>query len=214
MNPTLDKLYNVIALGQLSPPLAECFDCFSISIGGFVGKSFWVQSTKSRMPRLPQELFSHQVDWTWLFVNDSEISAPAIVDVISLSRQLSPIHIHSFLDGANQDTEDLSEWPVDLLHANQRMVMTRYTELSFNSLQLFHALIPHNERAKSSAGQRRGEIHEVDPLYKEAQKILQQNGQPSISLVQRSLKISYTHAAALVAAFKDEISSRRPSELP
>lgn len=44
-----------------------------------------------------------------------------------------------------------------------------------------------------------------DPLYEEAKQVVIQSGKPSISRIQRCLRIGYNHAARLLEAMEGEV---------
>lgn len=49
------------------------------------------------------------------------------------------------------------------------------------------------------------ETRENDPLYEQAKQIVVQSGVPSISRIQRHLRIGYNHAARLLEAMEGEV---------
>lgn len=49
------------------------------------------------------------------------------------------------------------------------------------------------------------ETRENDPLYEQAKRIVAQSGVPSISRIQRHLRIGYNHAARLLEAMEGEV---------
>lgn len=196
--------HNVIIVGKLSAPLDANLDEFSVSTAQARSVVHQISDTGTALEHLPDVLFQHSVDWTWLFVNASDVYTPAVSSVVALASKLSPLYIHCYNDLPFLGSDDALEVPDSWQKHGMQVFFCNYDDTAFHVKSLFHA-ITHTAPSTPNVIPSDCEIDPQDPRYLAACDIVRAAGQNSISLVQRTLHISYSYAAALVRAMGKDL---------
>lgn len=204
MNATHITRHAVVTYGQHSVALTNAFD-------SFLSGSDSVRVTRSVLSGsggtescLSLSLSSTPTDYFWIFINESQFRHPEVIELIRNVRQCAPAFLHCFCDGDPQD--DVPDaWPVgippDGVHG---IMLTYYTNETFHALDVFRSFTERRPSGEARSVRFGEDARENDPYYPLARALVLDHQRLSTALVQRSLKIGYSHAHRLIDAMRTD----------
>lgn len=212
MSPQQPKRCQVITLGPLNPPLAEALEQFPICNDYYLVENKWIKEEDFKSENKPEPSFRKTVDYVKIFINESVMFDPNVLESISHYSQLSFVHLYCCCDDLDQETWDLDAWP-DGWSPNigpGGIIIEPYTAKQFNSLKKQMPFLPMPE--KIPVPEYYGQVaRDKDPFYAQARAVVLQQRRRSISLITRHCRIGYRHATRLLEAMEDDIQSASES---
>lgn len=202
--------FSVIAVGAMSRPLRRHFDSICQGSHAVVVRSRCISDANAMPEDFPTAFLDDVPDYTWLFINESEIAAPAVMEVIALASGKSPVMIDCYTGGNDgghaSDADWPTSWPPRL--GPHRMTFARYSDSEEDCFdRLDHFSGKSAREGKPVYFGRDARMN--DPLYAEARAVVLREKRASISLVQRHLHIGYFHAIRLLDAMEGDILARK-----
>jgi DNA segregation ATPase FtsK/SpoIIIE-like protein len=209
MHDNPQQLHNFIASGHMNDVLASTFPSFAANTTGLSTRSIWLPALAEPVWEWPSVLFQHNVAFNWLFLNASDLRSQRARQLIALAQDIAPIMTFCYRRERDMEADELAA----LLEARSKkggrgMILSCYTESTFGALQVFRAFLPKvvDETNSPTWSPEAACVH--DPCYGLARELILSSGTVSLSLVQRTLKLSYTHASKLISAMVGDILDR------
>jgi DNA segregation ATPase FtsK/SpoIIIE-like protein len=205
------KLHNVIAIGEMSPPLAKQFGRFEVLNAYAESRLTRLGTTLSGQP-FSLALQDDAENYAWLFTNHRNIGSPVLADMLVKARETSATFLHVYCE-SDADARALAAWaPPVTAGANFNLMLAPYRADDFHALDLFLACTKERPAPALRAVRTSADIRAKDPLYPPARRLVLDHGILSLSLIQRSLHIGYSRAAQLLQAVKADLEGGfRPS---
>lgn len=204
--------HNMIVLGETSPPLAAVFERMQFSSDYMISRNERIEAVNEAVFEWPPTLFSECVAYTWVFFNDQDLESRAVRDILDLSSKISRTMLFSYVGHCRQESDACEGWPaLYSTECSYPVFICRYTDEKFRALEIFQSFVQTaRARAEKLPEYTGAEAREKDPLYQDARRIVLGMQRPSISLIQRHLRIGYNRASRLLDAMDGDIVSRDP----
>jgi hypothetical protein len=200
------KLHNVIAIGQMSPPLAGQFKRFKV-LNAYAESRCTRLSTRPADQPFSMALQGGVETYAWIFANHRDIGGPVLADVLFKARETSATFLHVYCE-SNIDAGSVGAWvPPSTASTSFGVMLAPYLKDHFYALDLFLACTKERPAVALREKRSSAKVRAEDPLYPFARRLVLDHDILSLSLIQRSLHIGYSHAAELLEAVKVDIET-------
>lgn len=191
-------------LAESSPPASPAArDQFLANAKNLCGKAFWLRNAELSREDLSPALVAHDVDFIWMFINASEMQAPAVLEVMSSATRTAIVLLFCYPDDRTEIAAEPCTLPAQWSSSPRLIVCHPYAE-SLRMLRYLQLAVRTRTARPIYQGK---EAREKDEYYARARSIVLAQQRISISLVQRHCRIGYTHAARLIDAMEGDILS-------
>lgn len=203
------RLHNFIALGHMNDVLAGAFPSFAADTTVLSTRSIWLPALAEPIQEWPSVLFQHDVAFNWLFFNASDMGGQRASQLMALAQDIAPIMLFCYRHEKDMDADKIAA----LIEARskksgRRMILSCYMDSTFDAPRVFRAFLPKAVDGSNSPTWPAEASCMHDPCYGPARDLILSSGTVSLSLVQRTLKISYTRASKLIEAMVGDILDR------
>jgi DNA segregation ATPase FtsK/SpoIIIE-like protein len=198
--------YEELSTAPHTPAPPAAYDSFMGNAEKLCGKALWLPDTKRAVADFSSANEKLDVDFIWIFFNESHLRGRAVPEVITLASQAATVLLFCYLDEVQKKASEDATWPVGWPQpSHHRLLYSNYSQNECKNLLMLRWLLPNSRKRTQRPIYFGNEAREKDEYYERARSVVLAHKRPSISLVQRHLHIGYTHAVRLIDAMAGDI---------
>jgi len=199
--------HNILAVGETNGVIAAALSRLASDTATLATRSVHWPNAAAVRDAWPAALFQNKVAFNWLFLDAGDL--PAASRLIRLAQRIAPILLYCHVAETGLDAARVA----DLLDAALSkdgfgLILSCHAASDCHAPAMMLAFLRAGAMEGRAPARPAPEIRAHDPCYAPARALILSNGAVSLSLVQRTLGIGYTHASHLIDAMVGDIVVR------